>query len=102
MGTPLARVYVVALMIIIQNIHAFNCRSERKSAFTVPISSNYIFLFGVLGSILLGLAVLEIPGLNIFLKTTSLPYNHIAGLFCIGLIIFVVMELYKIIRYHKK
>ena len=102
MGTPLARVYVVALMVIIQNIHAFNCRSEKKSAFSVSLRSNYIFLFGVLGSILLGLAVLEIDGLNIFLRTTSIPYSHIAGLFCIGLIILVVMECYKKIRYRNK
>ena len=101
MGTPLARVYVVALMVLIQNIHAFNCRSERKSAFTVPLSSNHIFLLGVLGSMLLGIAVLEIPGLNIFLKTTSLPYSHILGLFCISLIILVVMECYKKIKYHR-
>ncbi|MBR3211045.1 MAG: HAD-IC family P-type ATPase [Bacilli bacterium] len=102
MGTALARVYVVALMVIIQNIHAFNCRSERRSAFSISIRSNYIFLFGVLGSILLGLAVLEIPGLNLFLRTTSLPYSHIGGLFCLGLIIFVVMECYKLFKYRSK
>ena len=28
-----------ALMIIIQNIHAFNCRSEDKSSFTISIAS---------------------------------------------------------------
>ena len=101
MGTPLARVYIVALMVLIQNIHAFNCRSEKKSAFSVPISSNYIFLFGVLGSMLLGIAVLEINGLNLFLKTTSLPYSHIGGLACLALVILIVMECYKKIRFHK-
>ena len=102
LGTALARVYVVALMIIIQNIHAFNCRSERRSVFSVPITSNYIFLFGVLGSVLLGLVVLEVDAISIFLKTTSLPYSHLVGLFSLGLIILVVMECYKLIRYHKK
>jgi len=102
MGTPLARVYIVALMVIIQNIHAFNCRSERRSVFTVPISSNYIFLFGVLGSIVLGIAVLEIDGLNLFLKTTSLPYTHLLGLLCLSLVILVVMECYKKIKYRNK
>lgn len=100
-STILARVYIVALMIIIQNIHAFNCRSERKSAFSISLRSNYLFLFGVLGSILLGLAVLEIDGLNLFLKTMSLPYSHIGGLFCLSLIVLIVMECYKRIKYHK-
>ena len=101
METGLARAYVMALMIIIQNIHAFNCRSEKKSTFTIPITSNYIFLFGVIGSILLGLAVLEVPFLSVFLKTQSIPFIHLEMLFLLGTIIFIVMELYKLIRYRK-
>ena len=31
METEIARGYVVVLMVIIQNIHAFNCRSEKNS-----------------------------------------------------------------------
>ena len=102
MSVELARGYIMALMIIIQNIHAFNCRSERKSAFTVPISSNYIFLFGIVFSIILGLAVMEIAPLSVFLKTHSIPYNHLAILALIGSSIFVIMELYKKIKYRKK
>lgn len=96
-----ARGYVMALMIIIQNIHAFNCRSEKKSAFTVPLTSNLIFLFGVVGSLILGVAVMEVDLLSVFLKTTSIPIKDLFGLFFLGLIIFVVMECYKKIRYHK-
>ena len=99
MGTALARVYVMALMILIQNFHAFNCRSERKSAFSVPLKSNLIFLFGVLGSILLGIAVMEIDSLSLFLKTTSLPYSHLLGIACLAAVVLVIMECYKKIRY---
>lgn len=101
MDVKIARGYVMALMIIIQNVHAFNCRSEKKSAFTIPITSNLIFLFGVIGSILLGLAVMEIDVLSVFLKTTSIPVPNLLGLLCLGLAIFVIMEYYKKIKYHK-
>ena len=94
-----ARGYVMALMIIIQNIHAFNCRSERRSAFTVPLNSNLIFLFGVLGSVLLGIAVMEVDCLSLFLKTTSIPISNLLGLSLLGLVILVVMEFYKKIKY---
>ena len=94
-----ARGYVMALMIIIQNIHAFNCRSERKSILSVPINNNYIFLFGVIGSIILGLAVMEINVLSRILKTTSIPLTHLCILILIGFIIMFVMEIYKIIKY---
>ena len=99
MEVSLARGYVMALMVIIQNIHAFNCRSEKRSAFSIPITSNYIFLFGVIGSIILGIAVMEVPILSLFLKTHSIPYLHLEMLFLLGSVIFIVMEIYKKIRY---
>ena len=94
-----ARGYVMALMIIIKNIHVFNCRSERRNILSVPLNSNYIFLFGVIGSIILGLAVMEISVLSRILKTTSIPLTHLCILILIGFIIMFVMEIYKIIKY---
>ena len=102
MNPTIARGYMMALMIIIQNIHAFNCRSEKKSVFSIKINSNYIFLWGVLGSIVLGLLVLEFEPLSIILKTHSIPFTHLLGLFAIASIILVVMECYKKIKYHKE
>lgn len=102
MDTATARGYVMALMIIIQNVHAFNCRSEKKSAFDVPITSNLIFLVGVLGSMILGVAVLEVDILSMFLKTTHIPAIHLGELFLLGLVILVIMECYKKIKYHGK
>lgn len=97
-----ARGYIMALMIIIQNIHAFNCRSEKKSAFTIPLGSNLIFLFGVLGSLILGVVILEVEPLNTILKTASIPAGHLVGLLSLGFVILVIMELYKKIKYNNE
>ena len=97
-----ARGYIMALMIIIQNIHAFNCRSEKKSAFTIPLGSNLIFLFGVLGSLILGVVILEVEPLNTILKTASIPVGHLVGLLSLGFVILVIMELYKKIKYNNE
>lgn len=102
METSIARGYVMALMIIIQNVHAFNCRSEKKSAFKIALFSNPIFIMATIGSMLLGIAVIEIDFLALFLKTSHIPYTDLAGLFCIGLSIIVIMELYKVIKYSKE
>ena len=102
MSTSLARSYVMALMIIIQNVHAFNCRSEKRSAFSVSLSSNKIFLFGVFGSVLLGLAVMEIKPLAYFLKMSSIPANHLLGLVLLSLLILIIMECYKKIKYPRR
>ena len=101
MEVTLARTYCMALMIIIQNIHAFNCRSEKKSIFKISFFSNPVFLVGVLGSLVLGVAVIEIDFLNVFLKTTSIPYNDLLILILLGFIIMFVMEIYKKIKYKK-
>ncbi len=90
-----ARSYAMCLMVFIQNVHVFNCRSERRSAFSVPIASNPIMLFGIAGTILLQIIVMEVPFLSGILQTTSIPPLQILGLFGASLVILVVMELYK-------
>ena len=97
-----ARTYSLALMIIIQNIHAFSCRSERQSVFKMPIANNPIFLFAVIGSLILGVSVIEIKFLTVFLKTSHIPLVHLLGLFSIGLTILVIMELHKMIKRSRK
>lgn len=93
-----SRSYIMALMIIIQNIHAFNCRSEDKSISEINFFSNKIFLIGIIGSIILGILVIEIDFFNKFLKTTSIPFNNMCLIFALGLVILLVMEIYKKIR----
>ena len=83
MDLSLARAYVMILMIIIQNVHAFNCRSEKNSTLSIPLGSNKIFIFSVASSAILGIAILEIDILNDFLKTSSIPLVHLLGLLCL-------------------
>ena len=95
--TYVARGYIVILMIIIQNIHAFNCRSEKNSVFTIK-QANPIFMFGVLGSMILGILMMEVPILSVFLKTSPVPYMHILYLLSVGFVILIILEIYKMIK----
>ncbi|MBR2678695.1 MAG: HAD-IC family P-type ATPase [Bacilli bacterium] len=98
MEVSIARGYTMALMIIIQNIHAFNCRSEDKSSFKISVLSNPIFVVGVIGSLILGIAVLEVDFLSMFLKTAHVPAIHLLGLILLGFSILIIMEVYKMIK----
>ena len=102
MNITSARSYTLVLMIIMQNIHAFNCRSEKKSTFSVSLKSNYLFLLGVLGSLILGIAVINVKFLSKLLKTSGMPLLDMIMLIIFGSIIFIVMELYKKIKYRKR
>ena len=95
MDTNCARGYIMALMVFIQNIHVFNCRSESKSAFSVPLKRNWLIVGGVLASVLLQIIVMEVPLLSSFLKTVSIPLGHLVYLFLISSVVLIVMEIYK-------
>ena len=101
MNVPTARGYIMALMVFIQNIHVFNCRSEHASAFKVPLKSNKLIVFGVIASVLLQVIVMEVDALSTLLQTVVVPFSSMIGLFAIASIVLVLMELYKKIRYHK-
>jgi len=99
MEISLARGYIMALMVFMQNIHVINCRSERQSAFNISIKSNSLIVFTIVGSIILQIIVMEVPILSEFLQASTVPYLHMIYLFGFSLIVFVVMEVYKLIKY---
>ena len=94
----MAQGYIMALMVFIQNIHVFNCRSENTSAFKISLWQNKLILYGVACSIGLHLIIMEVPFLSAFLKTTTVPYKDMLWLFLIGLSVLYMMELYKKIK----
>lgn len=97
----LARSYIMALMVFVQNVHVLNCRSEKKFAFQVSIKSNPLIVVTILGSILLQILVMEIPFLSLFLKTRTIPYLDMVILLSLSLIILVVMEVFKMFKHEK-
>lgn len=99
MDVELARGYIMALMVFIQNIHVFNCRSEHKSAFSVPLRNNKFIVYGVIGSILLHVIVMNVEVLSTLLQTHALPFTSMLGLFALAAVVLVIVELYKKIRF---
>lgn len=95
MDTAIARGYIMALMVFMQNVHVFNCRSETSSAFSVPLRKNKLIVFGVLSCILLQVIVMKVDVFASFLQTSSIPFLHLIYLFLIALILLAIMEIYK-------
>lgn len=100
MDINIARGYVMTLMVFIQNIHVFNCRSEKSSAFSIPLKNNKLVVWGVIISIALQIIVMEVGVLATLLQTVSIPVMHLIGLFALSLIILIVGEVYKKIRFN--
>jgi Ca2+-transporting ATPase len=56
-----ARNQLLLLFVLLQNLHVFNCRSERRSAFAVSLTSNPLLLLGVLGAQGVHLLAMHVP-----------------------------------------
>ena len=101
MDIETARGYIMALMVFIQNVHVFNCRSETQSAFNISLKSNTLIIIAFFSSVVLQIIVMEVPFLSQFLQTTSIPLKDLSYLFLISTSIFFAMEIYKIIKSEK-
>lgn len=101
MEIGLARSYILLLMVFIQNVHVFNCRSETKSIFKVPLKNNPLIVWGIIATLTLQIIVVENSFLSNILKTKTIPYQDVFYTFLLALPILVVMEIYKKIKFRR-
>ncbi|MFW5883658.1 MAG: cation-translocating P-type ATPase, partial [Verrucomicrobiota bacterium] len=93
-----ARNVVLLLMVLFENAHIFNCRSEERSAFQVPIWRNWLLIGTVAAAQGVHIAAMFIPGLSGVLGASPLPFMTWLSLLGIALTIIVVVEIYKWLR----
>ncbi|MCL4836732.1 MAG: cation transporting ATPase C-terminal domain-containing protein, partial [Thermoanaerobaculia bacterium] len=93
-----ARNLLLLLMVLLQNVHVFSCRSERVSAFRVPLARNRILVAGVLGAQGLHLLAMHLPFLQNLLRTSAVSLREWALLLALALPMLLAMELFKLLR----
>jgi len=89
---------VLWLLVWCENAHCFNCRSEERSTFTVPLSSNFVLVGAVLGTQMLQIIVLWVAPVRDLLGLGALKVTDGLVLAGGGLLVLAVIELYKRIR----
>ncbi|UJP63720.1 cation-translocating P-type ATPase [Mongoliitalea daihaiensis] len=90
-----ARNMVLLLMVLMQNLHIFNCRSERKSTFTIPISRNYLLILFVLLTQGLHIASMHIPFMQSMLRVEPITLKEWGYVLLLAIPLLVFMELFK-------
>ena len=95
MDISIARGYVLALMVFMQNIHVLNCKSETKSVFEMKLKENKFVLLTIFGSIILQILIMEVPLLSEILQTSNISLLHLVLLLSMAFPILFVMETYK-------
>ena len=90
-----ARNYILLLMVLLQNVHAFNCRSEKTSAFKMPLANNKFIVYAVTGALFLHVLFMNVPFLQGILQTNSVTNLDFVFIFLMVLPLLLVMELFK-------
>ena len=93
-----ARTAAVGVLVIGELFYLFNCRSLSRSPFTLGFFSNRWLIVGVL--IMLGLQMLftYVPAMNRFFHSAPISLDAWARIFLIGLSIFIIFEIEKLVR----
>ncbi len=90
-----ARNLLLLLLVLMQNVHVFNCRSETESAFRVPLSRNYILIFGVFAAHGLHLLAMNTSLFQNLLGVSPVSISQWLILLACATPLLIVMELFK-------
>jgi magnesium-transporting ATPase (P-type) len=93
-----ARNGTLLLMVLFENVHVFNSRSETLSAFCHSPLRNRLLLFGTVTAQLVHIGAMYLPGLNDVLRIEPVSAQFWLTLLCLALSVLVTMEIHKALR----
>ena len=95
MDPTVARNLVLLLMVLFENAHALNARSETRSVFSVSFSANRFLILAVLGAQGLHIGAMYLPVLSDVLDVQPIALIDWVMVAAIAASLIVVMEVYK-------
>ncbi len=93
-----ARNLVLLLMVLFQNFHVFNTRSEYVSAFRVPISRNWFLVLGVFAALGIHILSMYVPLMQGVLNVQPVSWSEFLTMAALASSILIVSEVYKLVR----
>lgn len=75
-NVELARTSAFMTLVITQLIHVFECKSETRNIFEIPLFNNMPLVFAVICSVIMVLSVVYIPMLQVVFKTVALGMSE--------------------------
>ncbi len=93
-----ARNLVLLLMVLFENVQAFNARSERRSAFGMPFRANPFLVLAVIGAQGIHIGAMYTPGLAGILDLQPISPATWLAVAAVALTLLGVAEIYKLLR----
>jgi magnesium-transporting ATPase (P-type) len=97
-----ARNGTLLLMVLFENIHVFNSRSETRSVFNHNPLRNHFLLFGTLAAQLIHIGAMYTPWISDVLRIQPVSIDYWFDMLQVAFIILIVMELHKLLRRNNK
>lgn len=103
------RTYIMVVMVFMENIHIFNCRSEKVSMFMLKIKDNYFVITTLVITSILQVIIVLVPNMAKVFELKTIPLTDMLSLLLLTLPVLLTMEIYKVFvrvrdgkrRYHK-
>jgi magnesium-transporting ATPase (P-type) len=93
-----ARNIALLLMVLLENIHVFNCRSETVSAFRVPIRRNVLLVGGVFVAQGIHILSMQTPFMQRILGVEPVTMLEWLALLGLSSVLLLVMEIFKKVK----
>jgi len=98
-----ARNGVLLLMVLFENVHVFNCRSESRSVFTQNPMRNPLLLFGTIAAQLIHIGAMYTPVLNDVLHVQPIALSEWFTFLQLALVALLASEAHKLFwKYRNK
>ena len=91
----IVRTYLLTLMIFMENVQIFNCRSEKISAFEIPISNNKLLIISIFITMLFQIIIVNTGFLTNVFGIGLISLSNILKLIVLTTPLIIIMELYK-------
>ncbi|MDR7540567.1 MAG: cation-translocating P-type ATPase C-terminal domain-containing protein, partial [Armatimonadota bacterium] len=90
-----ARNLLLLTMVLSENFHIGNCRSELRSAFALSPLRSPVLLFGTLGAFLVHVISMYVPFLQNILKTEPVSLGAWATAIGVAILVIPAVDLHK-------
>ncbi|MEO0107853.1 MAG: HAD-IC family P-type ATPase [candidate division WOR-3 bacterium] len=92
-----ARNLLLLLLVLFENFHVFNCRSEETSVFRVPLSRNWFLVAGVVAAQALHVLAMQLPFMQRILKVQPVALLEWVTCLALAATVIIVMETFKLL-----
>lgn len=90
-----ARTYIMLIMVFMENIHIFNCRSERLSVLRLYENDNMFVIVSLILANIIQIIIIRNANIASIFELTTIPLTNAISLLSLTIPLIIAMEIFK-------